>query len=110
MVGVEASSDLRKIDNIFCPLALRIATQPATQASIALEAPSTVQLVVKAPVAAQPVAMGPTTTQPTDTSTINIPELTKAPAKEKRASKGKEIEQSEPLPATTNNIPPSTGS
>lgn len=68
---MDASTDLRKTENIFYPPALRIAVHPSSQASIA----------PKAPKIARPVDVG--TTKATS-------EPAKEPAKERKADKEKE--------------------
>lgn len=100
-----------KMENIFYPLVPRIAAQPTAQTSTAPEALSTAQLVAKAPVATQPAAKGHTITQHIDAGTTKISsELTKALAKEKRVSKGKEVKHSKPSPTAKNDPLPFTGS
>ena len=44
LARVSASSDLRKTENIFYPSALRITTQPNSQATTAPKVPDTAQL------------------------------------------------------------------
>ena len=89
LAKVDASSKLRKIENIFYPPALRKATQPTSKETIA----------PKALLVAQP---------------INTIAATSEPTKETEAKHSNpppaatEAESSNPPLATTNNPPPST--
>ena len=85
--------DLRKIENGFYTLALRIAAQPTPQTTTTSKAP--------------------TATPPADADTTKVasePIKGKEVSKEKEVAKDKEIEHSKPPPAVKINPPPSTSS
>ena len=110
LVEVEASSDLRKTNNIFYPLVLRIATPPASQATTAPKAPTTTQPLAKASATTQPTTKALATTQPVDAGTTKVTSEPSKALKEKEGSKGKEVEHLEPPPTAKTDPSPSTGS
>ena len=91
LVGVEASSDLRKKENIFYPPALRIATSQASQATTAPKVPPTIQPTDKALTIASSTAKASTATQPANMGTTKATSDPAQASKEKEASQGKEV-------------------
>ena len=120
LAWVEASSDMRKLENIFYPPALWIVAPPTSQATTTPKALTTTQFAPKAPTTIQPTTEASTIAQSTaEASAVTQPagvgttkatsELTKA-SKEKEVSQRKEAEHSEPPLTTKIDPPPSTSS
>ena len=100
LVGVGASLDLRKTENIFYPPALQIVAPPTSQATTAPKVPTTAQLAGKAPTTASSTAKAFTVTQHAGMGTI------KAISVPTQASKGKEVSQGKETAIKTTSEPP----
>nr|POF19548.1 hypothetical protein CFP56_48322 [Quercus suber] len=108
LVGVRASSNLRKMENIFYPLVLQIAAPPTSQTTTAPKIPTIVQLAGKASTTASTIAKTSVTTQLTS---MGATKATSTPIHASKEKEGKEAEHSEP-PSTDkaeHSEPPSTG-